>query len=199
MGNNITDTRTDKQQIYDKVFPNKNHTTRVVECLRLRPTVQIPYYARSRLPKYGNRFPLPSGTVSQGKSSIEVTRRHPNVAIDVKLQYTDVADEEQLFFLPDGEEESEQEIFVRKALSNQRAIDDHEKDLSTKVTVVDIPLNSAIFTFRAIKENARIRNEQDADLLLKALKLRLLHEKNMTTISLKRNHGGETYSATKKE
>ena len=53
--------------------------------------------------------------------------------IEVNLQSSDVADEEQLFFLPDEEEESEQEIFARKALSDQRALEDHEKDLSTKV------------------------------------------------------------------
>ena len=95
--------------------------------------------------------------------------------IEVNLQSSDVADEEQLFFLPDEEDESEQEIFARKALSKQRAIDQHENELSTKVTeVIKIPLNSAVFN--AIKENARIRNEQDADPLLKALKQRILHE-----------------------
>ena len=47
--------------------------------------------------------------------------------IEVNLQSSDVADEEQLFFLPDEEEESEQEIFARKALSKQRANDEHEK------------------------------------------------------------------------
>ena len=85
--------------------------------------------------------------------------------IEVNLQSSDVADEEQLFFLPDEEEEeSEQEIFARKALSKRRAIDEHEKELSTKVTeVIEIPLNSAVYSFGAIKENARIRNEQDAD------------------------------------
>ena len=61
--------------------------------------------------------------------------------IEVNLQSTDVADEEQLFFLPDGEEESELEIFARKVLSKQRSIEDHKKDLSTKMTkVIKIPL-----------------------------------------------------------
>ena len=98
--------------------------------------------------------------------------------IEVNLQSTDVADEEQLFFLPDEEEESEQEVFARKALSQQRAIDEKEQqNLTTEVTeTVHIPLNTAVYAFGAIKENARIRNEQDADPLLKALKLRLLHE-----------------------
>ena len=41
---------------------------------------------------------------------------------------------------------------------------------------IKLPLNSAVYAFGAIKENARIRNEQDADPLLKALKLRILHE-----------------------
>ena len=91
--------------------------------------------------------------------------------IEVNLQSSDVADEEQLFFLPDEEDESEQKIFARKALSKRRAIDEHKKELSTKVTeVIKIPLNSAVYSFGAIKENALIRNEQDADPLLKALK-----------------------------
>ena len=97
--------------------------------------------------------------------------------IQVNLQSSDVADEEQRFFLPDGEEESEKEIFATKALSKQRAQEEHEKDLSTKETEdIKIPLNSAIYSFRAIKEHARIRNEQDADPLLKALKLPISHE-----------------------
>ena len=91
--------------------------------------------------------------------------------IEVNLQASDVANEGQLFFLPDEEEESEQEIFARKALSKRRAIDEHEKELSTKVTeVIKIPLISAVHSSGAIKENARIRNEQDSDPLLKALK-----------------------------
>ena len=40
--------------------------------------------------------------------------------IEVNLQSSDVADEEQLFFLPDEEEESEQELVARKTLSKQR-------------------------------------------------------------------------------
>ena len=96
---------------------------------------------------------------------------------EVNLQSSNVADEEQLFFLPDEEEESEQEIFARKALSKQRAIDEHEKEMSRKMTeVIKIPLNSAVYTFGAIKKFARITNKQDADPLLKALKLRILCE-----------------------
>ena len=92
--------------------------------------------------------------------------------IEVNLQSTDVVDEEQLFFLPDEEEESEQEVFARKALSQQRAIDEKEQqNLTTEVTeTVHIPLNTTVYAFGAIKENARIRIEQDADPIIKALK-----------------------------
>ena len=80
--------------------------------------------------------------------------------IEVILQPSDVVDEEKLFFLPDEEEESEQETFARKAHSKQRAIEEHGNDLSTKVIeIVKLPLNSAVFSFAAIKEIARIRNE----------------------------------------
>ena len=49
--------------------------------------------------------------------------------------------------------------------------------MSTKVTeVIKIPPNSAVYSFRATEENARFRNEQDADPLLKALTLRILQE-----------------------
>ena len=119
--------------------------------------------------------------------------------IEVNLQSSDVADEEQLFFLPDEGEESEQEIFARKALSKQRAIDEHEKELSTKVTeVIKIPLNAAVYSFGAIKENARIGNEQDAFPLLKALKQRISHAEYDKQLH-KTEQEDETYYATKKE
>ena len=42
--------------------------------------------------------------------------------------------------------------------------------------VIKITLNSAVYSFGAIEENARIRNEQDKDPLLEALKLRIRHQ-----------------------
>ena len=55
-------------------------------------------------------------------------------------------------------------------------MDEDEKELSIKATeVIKIPLNPTVYTFGALKENARIRNEQDADPLLQTLKLRILH------------------------
>ena len=53
----------------------------------------------------------------------------------------------------DEEEESEQEIFDRKALSKQRAIEEEEQELSTKVTeVIEIPLNSAVYSVGQLRK-----------------------------------------------
>ena len=42
--------------------------------------------------------------------------------------------------------------------------------------MIKIPLNSQSAHSAGAKKNARIQNEQDADLLFKALQLRILHE-----------------------
>ena len=86
-------------------------------------------------------------------------------------QSADVADEERLFFHQDEEEESEREVFARKAICKQPASDKKEpQNLSTEVIeVVNTPLNTAVYAFGAIEENARTRNEQDFHPLLKAL------------------------------
>ena len=55
--------------------------------------------------------------------------------VEINLKSTDVADEEQLFVLPEEEEEEpEKEIFARKSLSKQRAIEAKKHERSTKVS-----------------------------------------------------------------
>ena len=80
--------------------------------------------------------------------------------IQVNLQSTDVADEVQLFFLPDETTETEDEIFLQ------------QNKLHIKGTT-PIPINKASYTFRAIKDDARIKVEQDTDLVIKATKRKL--------------------------
>ena len=53
-------------------------------------------------------------------------------SIEVNLQSSDVADEEQFFFLADEEEELKPKTFARNALSKQRAFDEHEKNFQQK-------------------------------------------------------------------
>ena len=105
--------------------------------------------------------------------------------MQVNLQSTDVADEEQLFFLPDEKIETEEEILLQKEQAGQTARD----QVSTKIKLAiqettPIPINKASYTFGAIKEAARIRVEQDSDLVLKQSK-RNWYVKNMTNISYK--------------
>ena len=78
--------------------------------------------------------------------------------IQVNLQSTDVADEEQLFFLPEETIETEEEILLQKeqAWQNTRDEETTKIKLSIKETT-PIPINKASYTFGAIKEDARIR------------------------------------------
>ena len=97
--------------------------------------------------------------------------------IQINLQSTDVADEEQLFFLPEETIETEEEILVQKEQATQNARDEEmtKIKLSIKETT-PIPINKASYTFGAIKEDDRIRVEQDANLVFKAIKKKLICE-----------------------
>ena len=68
--------------------------------------------------------------------------------IELNQQSTYIADKKHNFFLPD-EEESEQEIFARRTLSKQRALDkEHQQNQSAEVTeVVKIPPNTAVYAY----------------------------------------------------
>ena len=97
--------------------------------------------------------------------------------IQVNLQSTDVADEEQLFFFPEETIETEEEILLQKEQARQNARDEEitKIKLSIKETTPN-PINKASYTFGAIKDDARIRVEQDSDLVFKALKRKLICE-----------------------
>ena len=68
--------------------------------------------------------------------------------IQVNLQSTDVADEEQLFFLPDETIETEEEILSQKeqARQNERDEDTTKIKLAIKETT-PIPINKASYAF----------------------------------------------------
>ena len=121
-------------------------------------------------------FPLPARPDTQRKVQLKLRDDILTSPIEFNLKSTDVTDEEHLCFLLDEEEESKQKLFAMKTHSKQHAIDEHEEELSPKVTeVVKIPLNSAVYSLVAIKEKACFKNEHDSDPLPKALKqLRIL-------------------------
>ena len=94
--------------------------------------------------------------------------------IQINLQSTDVADEEQLFFLPEKTIQTEEEILLQKEQARQNARDAEPKKINLNLSETGpIPINKASYTFGAIKEHARMRVEQDSDPVFQAIKRKL--------------------------
>ena len=100
--------------------------------------------------------------------------------IEATTSSSDVADEEQFFFThTDDHDETEEQILQRKKQSRQKAAEwviNHEPS-SMKPSVKEftkIDGNTTAYSLHGIKANARIRVEQDADLVLKNLTLKIL-------------------------
>ena len=103
--------------------------------------------------------------------------------IQVNLQSTDVADEGQLFLLPEETIETEEEIQPQKEQAQQNARNKN----TTKIKLSTIET----YTFGAIKEDARIRVEQDVDLVFEAIKRRVVcekYDKHLLQIDPKERH-----------
>ena len=91
--------------------------------------------------------------------------------IQVNLQSPDVADEELIFFLPEQTLEFEEEVLLQKEQARQNARDEETTKLklaNKKQPQFQKTRNNT--PFGAIREDARIRVEQDADLVFKAIK-----------------------------
>ena len=99
--------------------------------------------------------------------------------IQVNLQSTDVADEEQFFFLLDETIETEEETLLQKEPARQTARDEVPTKIKLAIQeTTPIPIHKASYTFAAIEEDACIRVEQDSDLVFKAIKKKLICEEN---------------------
>ena len=111
------------------------------------------------------------------KERVEVTIRNDSRIrpIQVNLQSTGVADEEQLFFLPEETIETEEKILLQKEQARQNASDKERKKIVIKETT-PIPINKTSYTFGAIKEDARIKVEQDTDLVFKTNLVRRIRQ-----------------------
>ena len=97
--------------------------------------------------------------------------------IQINLQSTDVADEEQLFFLPDETIQTEEEILLQKEQARQNASETETRQIKLILTeTAPLPINKASYTFGAIKENARIGVGQDSDPVFQAIKRKLICE-----------------------
>ena len=100
--------------------------------------------------------------------------------IEVTTSSPDVTDEEQIFFThaDDGKELKEQNL-ERKERSRQKAKQwaANEESPALKTSVKEftkIDGNTTSYSINGIKANARIRVEQDVDLVLKNMKLKIL-------------------------
>ena len=100
--------------------------------------------------------------------------------IEVTTSSSDVADEEQFFFThaEDGKE-SEEQTFEQKEQTRQNArqwaANEEAPALKTSVKeFTKIDWNTTSYSMNGIKANARIRVEQDHDLVLKNMKLKIL-------------------------
>ena len=93
---------------------------------------------------------------------------------------SDVADVEQFFFAhADDTNESEEQTLERKEWSRQNAkqwaANEQSPVLKTSVKeFTKIDGNTTSYCMNGIKANARIRVEQDVDLVLKNMKLKIL-------------------------
>ena len=93
---------------------------------------------------------------------------------------SDVADEEQVFFTrAEDAKESEQQTVERKEQSrqnaNQWAANEGSPALKTSVKeFTEIDANTMSYSINGIEANARIRVQQDVDLVLKIMKLKIL-------------------------
>ena len=100
--------------------------------------------------------------------------------IEVTTSSSDVADEEQFFFTHTYDhDETEEQIIQRKKQSRQKAAEwvINQEPFSMKPSIkvfTKIGGNTTAYSLHGIKANARIRVEQDADLVLKNLKLKIL-------------------------
>ena len=100
--------------------------------------------------------------------------------IDVTTSSSDVADEEQVFFTQtDDVKEQQEQTLERKEQSRQNAKQwaANEESPALKTSIKEftkIDGNTTSYSMSGIKASAKIRVEQDVDLVLKNLKLKIL-------------------------
>ena len=109
--------------------------------------------------------------------------------IEVSTFSSDVADEEQFFFTePDSQNETDEQILQRKEQSQKNAAEwvANQELSSLKPGIKEftkIDGNTTSYSINGIKASARIRVKQDADLVLKNLKLKILGQAHDDVLS----------------
>ena len=114
------------------------------------------------------------------KIRLKIRQDVQTTLIGVTTSSSDVADEELFFFAQvDGEDETEQQTLESKEQSRKKETEwvAHEEPFSMKPSIKEftkIAGNTKAYSIHGIEANARIRIEQDVDLVLKNIKLKIL-------------------------
>ena len=113
------------------------------------------------------------------KIHIKIREDVQTTPIEVTTSSSDVADEERFFFtLADGEDETEEQLLQRKKQSRKTATEwvMNQEPSSKKPSIKEftkIDGNTTLYSTNGIKAKALIRVEQDVNLVLKNLKLKI--------------------------
>ena len=114
------------------------------------------------------------------KIRLKIRKDVQTTPIEVTSSSSDAADEGRFFFTQAyGEDETEQQTLEKKEQCRKKAIEwvTHEEPPSMKPSIEEftkIDGNTTSYSINGTKASARIRVEQDADLVLKNLKLKTL-------------------------
>ena len=99
--------------------------------------------------------------------------------IEITTSSSEAADKEQFFFTQDTQDETEEQILQQKQQSREKVAEwvVNQEPSSMKPSIKEftkIDGNAILYSLHGIKANARIRVEQDADLVLKNLNFKIL-------------------------
>ena len=114
------------------------------------------------------------------KIHLKIREDLPTTPNEVTTSSSDVADEEQFFFMQtDGQDEAEEQILQREEQSREKEAEwvVNQEPSSMKPSIKEfskIDGNTTSYSLHEIKANAQISVEQDAGLVLKNLKLKIL-------------------------
>ena len=114
------------------------------------------------------------------KIHLKIRENIQTTPLEVSTSSSDVADEGQVFFTQtDNQNETEEQILQRKKQSQKKAAEwvVNQEPPSMKPSIKEftkIDGNTTSYSINGIKAGARLYVEQDADLVLKNLKLKIL-------------------------
>ena len=114
------------------------------------------------------------------KIHLKIREDVPTTPIEITTPSSDVADEEQFFFTGiDGQDETEEQVLKRKEESQEKAAEwlVNQESSSMKPSIKEfkkVDGNTTSYSLHGIKANAQLRVEQEAHLVPKNLKLKIL-------------------------